>query len=208
MLNDQDRKYWLTKEAECPAGMVDLAELGFAVERHVFRLGYTDDPICRVRPGVAQALVQARQHLPAGHQFLVCDGWRSWNIQERLARMVLEKIRAAHPEWTEAQIQAESWTLAPLARVAARYNSHRYGGAVDLTIRGPDGLPLDMGGPVPCLDGTVARLLCYEFREDLKPDEYRFRAHRRVLIQAMEAGGFQPYLPEFWHWEFRNDMSQ
>ena len=69
-----------------------------------------------------------------------------------------------------------------------------------------DGAELDMGVPVSSPAAAESALLYYELRDDLTDRERRFRDHRRLLIRAMAAAEFEPFLPEFWHWGYRRDM--
>lgn len=201
-----DESYWIAKEDEIIPLLVDLAAYGFRTDHDCRRHGWTDDPRVLVRKRVAEALVKAKAALPAGVNFRVVDGWRPWAVQKVVADDALAKIRSAHPDWPEDQIQSQLWTMAPPARIVPRLGSHRYGGAVDLTLIGADGEDLDMGVPLNYLTGPEAGLLHYEFRRDLTRRERIGRANRRVLLRAMEQAGFDPYLPEYWHWNYNRDL--
>ena len=205
-LTPQDEAYWIAKEEEIVSLQVDLAEYGFLTDHDCFRSGWTDDPRVLVRRGVAEALVRAKAELPADLSFRVVDGWRPWAIQKVIAEDARGKIALAHPEWTAEQIDRQLWTMAPPARIVPRLGSHRYGGAVDLTLVGPDGKDLEMGVSLNYVAGTEASLLHYEFREGLGEREALGRRNRRTLLRAMEAAGFEPYLPEYWHWNYNRDM--
>ena len=206
ILTKTDEAYWIAKEDEIRALLVDLADLGVVIDRAACRRGWTDDPHCLARPGVAEALARARAALPEGHNFLVADGWRSWPVQQAAAADVENEIREAHRDWPPEQVAEQAWTMAPMARVVPRFGSHRYGGAVDLTVIGPDGRELNMGVPIDHCTGPEAALLWYDLLDRRTPEEDVFRANRWILIRAMAAGGFEPYLPEFWHWNYRNDL--
>jgi zinc D-Ala-D-Ala dipeptidase len=203
-----DESYWIAKEDEIVPLLVDLAEYGLRTEHDCFIQGWTDDTRVLVRRGLADALIIAKAALPAGLNFRVIDGWRPWAVQQAVAGDALNKIQAAHPDWSAEETQKELWTLAPPARIVPRLASHRYGGAVDLTLCGPDGADLEMGVPLNYVAGPEAALLHYEFRDDgqLSGRERAGRANRRMLLKAMEQAGFEPYLPEYWHWGYSRDM--
>ncbi|HUT62276.1 MAG TPA: M15 family metallopeptidase [Phycisphaerae bacterium] len=201
-----DEAYWIAKEQQIVPHLVDLGGYGFVIQHDSCRDGLCDDPRCLARKPVAEALVGARQALPEGHNFKVVDGWRPWPVQEATARRVEQKIRLAHPDWTAEQVDRHLWTMAPPARIVPKLASHRYGGALDLTVVAPDGVDLNMGVPLHYVTGPEAALLHYELRDDLAPEEASYRDNRRVLIRAMEAGGFEPYLAEFWHWGYHRDL--
>ncbi len=184
---------------------MDLADRGLVCRRSCYLKGLTDDPRCRTRPGVADALERARDLLPAGFNFLISDAWRPWSVQEQLARCSRLSICSAHPDWTEEEVNRELVRLAPPIYVVFSFNRHRYGGALDLTILDADGRELDMGTPLPYLEGPEAALLHFEL-QDRDPAHETPRKNRRLLIQVMSAAGFTPYLPEWWHWEYDRDF--
>lgn len=72
-------------------------------------------------------------------------------------------------------------------------SNHSRGVAVDLTLDGPDGQPLDMGTGFD--DMTV---LSHHGRTDLPAAVVRNRA---LLAGLMAASGFEPYAFEWWHYQ-------
>ena len=206
ILTEQQRAWWIAMEDAVLADLVDLGERGFAIDAVCFRRGWTDDPRVRVRSGVADALERARYALPAGHTFKVYDGWRPWALQQRCAERAETAIRQSHADWTDEQVAAHVQRMAPRIRVVPRLSSHRYGGAVDLTLLGPGAEDLDMGVPVSHNTDSRADLLHYHLRGDLTPEERAFRDNRTLLIRAMGIAGFDPYLAEFWHWGYKGDL--
>jgi len=206
ILTERDAAWWIAMEEQVSAHLVDLADYGFVVDHSCLRHGWTDDPRVLLRRRAAEALVRARDTLPDGCNFKVFDGWRPWAIQQRCADQAEAQIRDAHPEWSEARVAEHVARMAPRIRIVPHLGSHRYGGAVDLTIVGPDGAELDMGVPVDYCTGPEADLLHYHLMPDLGDAERLCRENRSMLISAMAAGGFDPYLPEFWHWGYRGDL--
>lgn len=201
-----DERYWLEAEERILASLVDLAGFGFVLDPWYFKRGWSDDSHIRVRPAVAEALVKAREALPAGHNFKIVDGWRPWKVQERCAADALAQLRAAHPDWPEERIQKRLAEVAPPVRLVPWFDSHRFGGAVDLTIVDSQERDMDMGVPIDYVTGPEGALLWYEFKTDISPAEQTFRDNRRTLIRAMAAGGFSPILAEWWHWGTRQDV--
>ena len=202
-----DRAYWLAREEAVIPLLVDLAEYGFIIDHDCHNQGWTDDPRVLLRRGPAEMLQRARDRLQPGQNFRVLDGWRPWAVQQVVAEDARRQIVAAHPDWTAGQVDAQVQIMAPPARIVPNFGSHRHGGAVDLTIVGADGLDLDMGVPVNYVLGPEAALLHYEFRDDLTEHERLGRDNRRILMRAMESAGFDPYLPEYWHWGYSRDIS-
>ena len=198
----KDKDYWLQKEEDIQTELISLRDydlIFYEKKRNYADLRYL------IRKGVAKALLQARKYLPKGYNFKVYDGWRSWELQEICAKWFEGNIRKAHPTWSEAQIKKELWKLAPPQRVFPDLGSHRYGGAIDLNIVDNEGKELNMGVPVDYAKGEEARLLYYE-KDNLTPKEIEYRNNRRLLIKVMEKTGFHPYLAEWWHWSFKNDI--
>jgi D-alanyl-D-alanine dipeptidase len=206
VLTEKDRLWWIAMEDQVLTHLVDLAGYGFVVDHSCFREGWTDDGRVLLRRRAAEALVRARDAMPPDHNFKVFDGWRPWEIQQRCADQTEAKTRAAHPDWTDPQVADHVARMAPRLRVVPHLGSHRYGGAVDLTVVAPDGKELNMGVPVDYCTGPEADLLYYHLRDDLDQREMVYRENRSLLIRAMAAGGFDPYLAEFWHWGYRGDL--
>lgn len=75
---------------------------------------------------------------------------------------------------------------------------HNYGAAVDLTIAGPDGIPLDMG-----TDFDYFGVLAYPVREDTLLATGQLTQeqvdNRRLLREVMIKAGFLPITSEWWH---------
>jgi D-alanyl-D-alanine dipeptidase len=202
-LSESDRAWWIGLEERVVADLVDLGERGFLVDHVCWRRGWTDDPRVLLRRSAAEGLERARDALPAGHNLKVFDGWRPWPVQQRCAERAEGQIRAAHPDWPPEQVAAQVWRMAPPARVVPRLASHRYGGAVDVTVVAADGAELEMGVAVNHCTDERSDLLHYHLRDDLSAAEAGYRANRGVLIRAMASGGYGPYLAEFWHWDYR-----
>lgn len=75
---------------------------------------------------------------------------------------------------------------------------HNYGAAVDLTIAGDDGQPLDMG-----TEFDYFGALAYPTQEQAMLDQGKLRAeqvaHRQLLREVMTQAGFTPINTEWWH---------
>lgn len=81
---------------------------------------------------------------------------------------------------------------------------HNFGAAVDLTIAGPDGKPLDMGTGFDHFG-----VLAYPVREEEMLAAGKLTQqqvdHRRLLRDVMTRAGFSPITSEWWHF---NAMSR
>ena len=197
--------YWLYWEDTLPAHFVDLADYDFVIKRSLYDKGISSEPRCRGRKALAEALVQAREQLPKGYNFTIMDCYRSWEEQQLIHQWHKENLNTAHPEWSEECIDKHLHLISPNTRLICRFDKHRYGGAVDLSIVDQDGQELDMGPRFSDGDTEGSRLLYFEFRT-CDQNELAAREHRRMLLQAMESAGFDALLHEWWHWGFSRDV--
>ena len=151
--------------------------------------------VCHVREGVARALVEAADALPPGLGLLVWDGYRSLETQLALFNGHLNELIALHPDWPADLLEEEAARyVTPPSRSAIAPPPHLTGGAVDLTLTGADGQPLDLGTTFDAfVDAAGARAL-----EDVPGPS---RDHRRILFWAMTSAGFTPYVEEWWHYD-------
>jgi len=148
-----------------------------------------------VRRGVAERLVAAAESLPDGMGLAVWDGYRPLEVQRALFDQYLAELIAVHPEMpADAVEEAAAKYVTPPSRSVYAPPPHLTGGAVDLTLTGGDGAPLDLGtgfdafGPEA---GTRAL-------EDVPGRE---RDLRRLLFWAMHDAGFTNYAEEWWHFD-------
>ncbi len=206
MWTDSDTKYWIAKEKEIEKIVVDLADYGFVIHSSSHAKGWNNDPRLFGRIGAVEALVKAKESLPDGMNIKVYDGWRPWELQEKAAARAKEKIATAHPDWTEEEVAEHQWKMAPPARIVPRFGSHRYGGAFDITLVDAEGEEVDMGVCVGYNTGPEAALFFYEFLENPDERELTAKKNRKIMIDSMRSAGFNPYMEEFWHWNYLRDM--
>ncbi len=87
------------------------------------------------------------------------------------------------------------WRAAPNPGYVAdprRGGPHTRGIAVDLTLLGPEGAPLDMGGPFDELTPNA-------WHEADVPEAAQ--RNRHLLLGLMTAAGWDCYLKEWWHYQ-------
>ncbi|MGG1658811.1 M15 family metallopeptidase [Brevibacillus sp. NRS-1366] len=172
----------------------------YPVYYHEGLLGAMKD--CLLRLGVAQRLKEASLLLPAGFRLVILDGYRPISVQQALYDR--QKERLLSQGWIENDDM-----YAELHRFVARPSSdpakpsrHLTGGAVDLTIAGPDGW-LQMGAAFD----DFSDLACTRYFEEISPilpEEQKFRDHRRLLYHVMAQVGFTNYSDEWWHFDYGN----
>lgn len=170
---------------ECGEPLVDLSErcpqLDFAT------------PIPWVRESVAEMLRQATELLPRPHIFLIGTGYRTLEIQRAGYQAHLRQLAERHPEWPRNILvrEANRFFHPPDAKAPP---GHTTGGAIDITIAGPDGTPLDLSTPKDGhsnTDGTFYRGLTDEARKN-----------RALLYDILSAVGFSNCTDEWWHWSY------
>lgn len=147
-----------------------------------------------VRSGLADRLDRARATLPGGLRLRVVEGHRSLADQEAIIARYAASLRARHPQLTASRLHhLTSRYVAPVA-VAP----HVAGAAVDLTLVGAAGEPVDLGCP---LDATPEESggRCYFGAADIGREA---RAHRDLLAAALERVGLVNYQTEWWHWSY------
>lgn len=144
-------------------------------------------------------------------------------MQPEPARMLAKAnayLKESHPEYTlyifdavrPRRVQQILWdTLDYPEKEKRKYvaspqegSIHNYGAAVDLTIAGPDGKPLDMG-----TDFDHFGVLAYPVREQEMLDAGKLTkeqvSNRQLLREVMMRAGFSPITSEWWHF---NAMSR
>lgn len=153
-----------------------------------------------LRQGAAERLREAAERLPQGYSLVVLDGWRPYQVQKSLYDRFKQTLLAAG--WREGAALDRELTkfVAPPTRNILQPSPHLSGGALDLTIAGPDGW-LDMGTPFD--DFTVrAGTSYFEHVTRHTPETLAIRDHRRLLYHVMREAGFVNYPREWWHYEY------
>jgi D-alanyl-D-alanine dipeptidase len=129
---------------------------------------------CFLKPNVAQALMEVNRSLiRKGYKLKLFDCYRPSPAQQILWNKVPDSLYVAPP---------------------AKGSMHSRGMTLDLTLTDLQGNEIDMGTP-------------YDFfGPEAHPDFSRFPPiiikHRRILSEAMRAGGFQPITTEWWHFTY------
>lgn len=183
--------------------LVDLTPYGFVLEPRYWFFGWTRTPRLRLRPAVADQLARARERLPSGWNFKVWDGFRTYNTQVRMIESFRRRLACANPSLPNAAREKLVWRYAARPkRVVTRLDTHRAGGAVDLTLLDAAGRELDLGTDHDALVPEAA-LGFHERKARLSPRERGIRDNRRILALAMTSSGFLRYPPEWWHWGSR-----
>ncbi|NRQ35951.1 dipeptidase [Nonomuraea sp. NN258] len=175
---------------ECHEPLVDVRE---AAEIEVDgRQADPDGDYARVRLGVLRRLRRAQSCLPQGYRLVVVEGYRPPELQESYFAERVAFLREQHPDWPAARAHREASRYISPPEVAP----HTTGGAVDLTLRGPDGRLCWMGTEVNATPED-SQEACYT---DAANISHEAAANRARLRAAMARAGFVNYPTEWWHW--------
>jgi D-alanyl-D-alanine dipeptidase len=169
--------------------LVDLAVVGVAVADRADG----DRSHAYVRAPLAARLALADRLLPRGHRLLVVEGWRPMAEQARIWSTYEAQVRLAHPCATAAEVRRLTSRFVSPVEVAP----HTSGGAVDLTLTGPDG-PVDMGTEIDATPETSGGACYFAYRDLADPA----RSNRALLARVLRLVGLVNYPTEWWHWSF------
>lgn len=163
-----------------------------------------------VRAGVARRLTHVAAQLPAGYCLLVWDAWRPLAVQRALFAEEFSRVRAQFPTLSEDEVRRRTETYVSLpSDERCRPSPHYTGGAVDLTIAGPDGRPLPMETSFDTFS-EQSRTRSLEERlergERLSRAEEEWLGNRRLLYHSMVSCGFTNYCEEWWHFDYGNQF--
>jgi len=176
--------------------LVSLGKYGFVIDNSR-RKDYTKAKRMFVRESVAKKLVKARKLLPEGYNFKVFDGKRSIADQRKIIKICEVDLKSRYPKkWKELLVKYTGGYKSLTQELPL--NTHRHGGAVDVTIIDDTGKELEMGGG---FDDKVA-LNYYDRKKNLTKKEKKIRDNRKFLKHIMKKAGFEVYAPEWTHWGY------
>ncbi|MBG9943499.1 M15 family metallopeptidase [Brevibacillus formosus] len=188
---------------ECGEPMIPLSSLAeqITVYPAYYHEGYAGtQPEAFLREGAARRLATAAAKLPVGYKLVVLDGWRSFEVQASLYARFREALLLQGWQEGPALTEQLSKFVAYPTTDLFKPSPHLSGGAVDLTIAGPDGW-LEMG---TAFDDFSERAETRHYEELVQPTQkdIEIRDHRRLLYHLMTAAGFVNYPKEWWHFEY------
>ncbi|MCR4334155.1 MAG: D-alanyl-D-alanine carboxypeptidase family protein [Patescibacteria group bacterium] len=141
----------------------------------------------KVRISVAKMLKIAQELLPDQYRLRIRSGYRSLMIQKKAYQRTFNKMRKNNPNWSLDKLKDEvSKFVAPLDIVPP----HSTGGAVDISIIGPNDKQLDMGTRI----GQDTRL--EKTRTDSNKISSMAIKNRKLLVKIMSTAGFINYPTE------------
>lgn len=186
-------------------------------------------PSIMARQTVRDMLHRAEDMLPEGYHFRILDAYRPIAVQQALWDHYRAQFRAEMPDLTEEELDMHTRTCVSMPSYDVLQPSiHNTGGAVDLTVIGPDGEPLDMGTTFDAFsDATWTDYFEPGLGHDAEtgdtatePDaqdtaaepsvndtaNISARKNRRMLYNVMTAAGFTNLPSEWWHYDYGDNM--
>ncbi len=149
------------------------------------------------RKTVVSMLAVAQSFLPDGYKLRIRNICRSMKRQREIYEQVYSELSENHPDWPESQLRRElnKFVAPPDAKHPP---GHSTGGAVDLTIVGPDGQDLDMESIIGPDD--VNRMKSFPtYSTVITPAAAK---NRQMLVRIMTDAGFSNFPGEWWHWSY------
>ncbi|MFF0829850.1 M15 family metallopeptidase [Brevibacillus sp. NPDC003359] len=188
---------------ECGEPMIPLSSLSAQITVYpaYYHEGYAGtQPDAFLREGATHKLAMAAAQLPVGYKLVVLDGWRSFEVQASLYNRFCEALLLQGWQEGPALTEESSKFVAYPTTDLSKPSPHLSGGAVDLTIAGPDGW-LEMG---TAFDDFSERAATRHYEELVEPTQkdIEIRDNRRLLYHLMTAAGFVNYPKEWWHFEY------
>lgn len=157
-----------------------------------------------VREIVAQKLEMARHLLPVGYRVVVWDAWRPVEVQMFLFSEYKEKLMREKPGLSldECSLLAQKYVSLPSID-HGKPSPHITGGAVDLTLQGPDATLLSMGTE---FDDFTLVAGTRRFEDADYGQNGEIVENRRLLYWVMNELGFTNYPEEWWHFDYGNQF--
>lgn len=158
---------------------------------------------CHLRSEAAHMLFCAARALPRGHVLRIWDAWRPFALQQELYATYREQIIQQFGLQDVAEDERNAIISQYVAIPTENRDmppAHTTGGAVDLTIVGPDGAELAMGTG---FDAFTRKTTTDWFERASADDaDAEVLRNRRLLYHAMCDAGFVNLPSEWWHYSY------
>jgi len=155
-----------------------------------------------LRKGAADRLISAANRLPEGYKFVVFDAYRPLAVQQALFDSFKAIVKKDMPGASENEISEATQKYVSLpSSDLNRPSPHATGGAVDLSILGPDGQLLNMGTEFDSFEPQAGTAY---FKERAGGEQ--IHRNRQLLYTLLVDAGFTNYPEEWWHFDYGNQF--
>lgn len=179
--------------------LVDALKALKSAQIHPERKNYRKESPYRfhARETVVSMLRRAERALPKGYCLMLWGIYRSHEDQVKIYNDVYDEFKKKHPCWPKNILRRQTNRFVHPPDILTP-PGHSTGGAVDLSLMGPDGKPLNMTAPFDA-QSEERRKVAATFSPHLAQSA---RRNRRILVEAMGQAGFTNYGGEWWHWSY------
>lgn len=172
--------------------------------RHCPQIAFNTEPdfwgdrrLFYARRTVADMLNRAQSFLPKGYKLYITSSYRTLDKQRKIYQRVYRRFKRAHPEWPENILKRQVNRFVHPPDIPTP-PGHCTGGAIDLTLSGPDGKELNMTAPYKWGTRNSRKVAATNANGITK----QARRNRQLLVEAMSRAGFTNYAGEWWHWSY------
>jgi len=179
--------------------LIDALKRLKRAEIHPDRKMYYKESLHRFygRVTVVEMLERAQKALPRGYRMLLWGIFRSLDEQVKIYNDVYQGFKKENPNWPENILRRQTNRFVHPPNIKTP-PGHSTGGAVDLSLVGRNGKPLDMTDPFDA-QSEERRKVADTFSPLISKQA---RQNRLILIEAMSEAGFTNYGGEWWHWSY------
>ncbi|MDY2960628.1 MAG: M15 family metallopeptidase [Hornefia sp.] len=160
---------------------------------------------CMARKEVVEMLYKAADLLPKGYKFVIWDAWRPFALQKELfvyySERIIKEFHLENKTKEEQEIEIGKFIANPVFDRELP-PAHTTGGAIDLTIMGPDGKYLEFGTKFDAFTEKTRAGYYETINVDNNPKAEEIRNNRRFLYNLMKEVGFGNLPSEWWHYEY------
>lgn len=156
----------------------------------------------KVRKTIYDKLIKAQAMLPDGLKFCLYEGYRSFELQQKIFQERYDSLHKENPQLTHQQIFIESTKfVSPVINLDGSINipPHSTGAAIDVYLLDKQGQAVDMGIH---LDDTYADLKGIYCKTNSQVISEEAKEFRKIMGEVLRAVGFVNYPTEYWHWSY------
>jgi len=201
---------------DCGEALVGLDDSGILEDAIYAGLGLSNENKVRLRSGIVEKLKEAQSILSKkmpGYRLKVWDGFRTLETQDLLFYNYLSDLYREHNNWSDDELKAavNIFVSFPSEDVTAP-SWHNTGGAIDLSIVGPDGHYLDMGTSFDEFNERAFTDYFANPEEASKKSGFpierclAIQKNRQLLKEIMEEFDFVNFENEWWHFSHGDQL--